>query len=387
MRIGMLTDMYKPHVSGVTNYIDLYRRRFEELGHEVVVVTFGNRTHDDADENVVRSPAVPWGRTGWQAGLGYSGDAVAAVRSCDILHAHHPFVSGPLGVRHRIPSSPIVFTNHTRYDLYSDTYASFAPQFLRHGVVRQSLRRFTQAIDMTLAPSPAIRDWLSEFGITDDAVVLNNSIDTAPFRSPASRFTADDFNLPSDSIIAVYLGRVGQEKNMSLLADAFIAAAAQVPDLALLVLGDGPARADIERTLANAGLSSRVHFTGTIPYSQAPAHLAAGDFFVTASVSETYPLVVMEAGAASLPCLGVNSPGVGEVVAQELSGILTEETPGAYANGMIALATDTALRERLSRGAIEASADHDIRITADTLMDHYERLIESRVALNPPLVL
>ncbi len=380
MRIGMLTDMYKPHVSGVTNYIDLYRQRFEALGHEVVVVTFGSRDHDDTPETVVRCPAVPWGSTGWQAGLGYTREAVDAVHSCDVLHAHHPFVSGPLGVRHRAPRTPIVFTNHTRYDLYSDTYARFAPRFLRHAVVRTALHRFTSRIDLTLAPSPIIRDWLVEFGITNDAVVLRNAIDTQPFRSPPSTFTSAELGLPTNGVIAVYLGRIGEEKNMSQLTDAFIMAAERVPQLSLLVLGDGPARADSEQALATAGLSSRVHFTGTIPYANAPDYLAAGDFFVTASVSETYPLVVMEAGAAGLPCLGVTSPGVGEVVDPDVSGILTDNSAQAYADGMVTFATDSALRDRLSAGAVNASARHDIRIAADKLLGHYEQLIASREA-------
>ena len=46
MRIGMFADMYKPHISGVTNYISLYKSRFEELGHEVFVFTFGDRSYN-----------------------------------------------------------------------------------------------------------------------------------------------------------------------------------------------------------------------------------------------------------------------------------------------------------------------------------------------------
>ncbi len=375
MRIGMLADMYKPHVSGVTNYIDMYRRRFEELGHEVVVITFGDRQHDDGDERVVRSPAIAWGSTGWQAGFIYSREAREAVRSCDVLHAHHPFVSGPLGLMHRRAGTPLVFTNHTRYDLYADTYARFAPRPLRQWFVRWRVGSFMRGADLVLAPSPAIRDWLSESGLTDDAVVLRNVIDTHPFLTPPEPTTAQELGFRGNSTVAVYLGRVGEEKNISLLAGAFIRAAAQAPRLALLVIGDGPARAAMEHRLADAGLSSRVRFLGTLPYDQLPDHLPAGDFLVTASVSETYPLVVMEAGAAGLPCLGVQSAGVGEVVEHDVSGILTEESSSAFAAGMVTLATDSALRNRLAEGARAASGEHDVRTAADVLLGHYERLM------------
>ena len=56
MRIGMLVDMYLPHVSGITNHISLYKRRFEQLGHEVFVLTFGDLDYDDAEP--AYTPAV-----------------------------------------------------------------------------------------------------------------------------------------------------------------------------------------------------------------------------------------------------------------------------------------------------------------------------------------
>ncbi len=52
MRIGMMADMYKPHVSGITNYISLNKTFLEELGHQVFVFTFGDEGNKEEEERV-----------------------------------------------------------------------------------------------------------------------------------------------------------------------------------------------------------------------------------------------------------------------------------------------------------------------------------------------
>ncbi len=379
LRIGMFADMYKPHLSGVTNYISLYKKRFEELGHDVWVFTFGHTDYEDDEPRVVRSPAIPWGDTGWQMGLVLSSEARSVMPTLDVAHVHHPFVSGRVALEYCRPASiPIVFTNHTRYDLYSDTYAWFMPQTMRYTYIRRYLKEFANDIDLVIAPSPGIKLWLSEFGVTDDSVLLSNCVDTEPFRNPVSPRSREEYGFPADSVIFCYLGRVSAEKNMGLLTSAFIKAAGEVPNVCLLVLGDGPALSETQKRITDAGLGDRAHFAGLTPYSEVPDHLAAADVFATASISEVHPLVVMEAFAAGLPAIGITSPGVGDIVEDGVNGFLTAEDPDAFAARMVEIATDAGLRTRLAAAASSAAAGYDVRIMADELLGHYERLIASR---------
>jgi 1,2-diacylglycerol 3-alpha-glucosyltransferase len=134
--------MYKPHISGVTNCIDLLKKQFESLGHEVWVFTFGNLDYEDTEPNVVRSPALAWGDTGWQAGLRLSGEAREIIPTLDIAHVHHPFLSGRVALKQCKPHGiPVVSTNHTRYDLYSDSYAAYVPRSIRMGFLPPSMYR------------------------------------------------------------------------------------------------------------------------------------------------------------------------------------------------------------------------------------------------------
>jgi len=65
MRIAMMADVYKPHVSGITNYIDLNKRYLEKAGHEVFVFTFGDQDYHDEELHVIRSPGLPLVDTGY----------------------------------------------------------------------------------------------------------------------------------------------------------------------------------------------------------------------------------------------------------------------------------------------------------------------------------
>ena len=72
MRIGMMADAYKPHVSGITNYIDLNKRYIEKAGHEVFVFTFGDQDYHDDELRVIRSPGLPLVDTGYYLSFSYN---------------------------------------------------------------------------------------------------------------------------------------------------------------------------------------------------------------------------------------------------------------------------------------------------------------------------
>jgi glycosyltransferase involved in cell wall biosynthesis len=195
----MFCDMYTPHLSGVTNHIRLYKAYFEGLGHEVHVFTYGNRDHVDDEENVVRSPAIAWGKTGWQAGVRLSSEARKLIPTLDIAHVHHPFLSGRVALSQCRPHDiPVVFTNHTRYDIYSDAYAWYLPRAPRMAFLKRYLSRFASDVDLVIAPSAGVREWLCDFGITCDALLMPNTIDTEPFTHPADIAERSQFGFAED---------------------------------------------------------------------------------------------------------------------------------------------------------------------------------------------
>jgi 1,2-diacylglycerol 3-alpha-glucosyltransferase len=373
----MFCDMYKPYTSGVTNHISLYKQRFEELGHEVCVFTFGDREYVDAEPCVLRSAGISWGDTGWNFALDHSREAKAVAATLDVYHVHHPFQSGRIAIRMAAENRvPLVFTNHTRYDLYSDAYAGYVPRPLRYAFLQRTLRDVYSKAGLVISPSAGIAEWLRDLDVCDRVEVIPNGVDTRPFAHPASPVSRASLGFSDDDVVLTYVGRVAPEKNSIRLAEAFALAVESSPRLRLLIVGDGPSREILEDFLAHAGIADRARFVGLQPYERIPDFEAAADAFVTASVSEVHPLVVLEAMAAGLPVLGVVSPGVSDTVEDEVTGLLAATDDGApIAERMVRLADDADLRRRLGEQARAESKRYDLPHTADLVLERYERLL------------
>jgi glycosyltransferase involved in cell wall biosynthesis len=134
-----------------------------------------------------------------------------------------------------------------------------------------------------------------------------------------------------------------------LLAEAL--KAIPLCDWQLLVVGDGPARAEIEAAFAPLG-AGRVVFTGALAESALPACYAAADLCVWPAVREAYGVAMLEAQAAGLPVVAGREYGVAEVVQHDLTGILTPPRDiGAFAQAVGALLNDADRRRVMAQNA------------------------------------
>jgi len=379
MRIGQLTEVYKPVINGVTNSISLHKRVLESWGHRVFVFTLGYEDYEDDELYVIRSPAIPLSDTGYHVSFLFSRRARKKIKTMDVLHVHHPFISGrqavSLGKRYDIP---VVFTNHTRYHVQASYYMPFVPEGLSRAFLEAYLPQFTDQCDLVIAPSQGIERVLRELGVTCHVEVVPNGVDVAQFQRPPAPLSRRDLGLPDRATVAITVGRLGPEKNLSFLLRAFARIAAEVPDLHLLVIGSGSGKEHLVEMARYLGLAPRVHLVGEVPYEEIPNWLAMADFFAFASVSESHPLVVLEALAAGLPVLSIPCPGVEDTVVDGLNGLSSLEDVDVFAAQMRRLATEPDLRARLAAGARETCGQYDIRRTSATLLAHYERLVEER---------
>ena len=85
MRIGMMADAYKPHISGITNVIALSKQFLEKAGYEVYVFTFGGGDYIDDEPNIIRTRGVPLVDTGLYLSARHSTDAqkiLQKMRNC-----------------------------------------------------------------------------------------------------------------------------------------------------------------------------------------------------------------------------------------------------------------------------------------------------------------
>ncbi len=387
MRIGMMADIYKPHISGVTNYISLNKSHLEKLGHEVFVFTFAGKdpNYKDDEVNVIRSPGIPLFDTGYSFNLRYNLKSRKLLQTMDVVHVHHPFISGSLALLYcRRKNIPIVFTNHTRYDLYTQAYTTGVVEIISETAIEAYLPNFCRSIDLVIAPSPGMRDVLRNMGVDVHIEVIPNGVNLEPFKNNIEKKNRAELGFREDDVLLIYVGRLGPEKNLQFLLRAFAGAAQAYDHIGLILAGDGPEKDNLQDRVRYMQLENKVKFVGFVPYEQLPPYLAMADAFVTASVTEVHPLSVIEAMASGLPVLGINSPGIGDTVVDGETGFLArEEDLAVFTAKMVRLITEPEKRVQMGKQAQMVAEQYSIVNTAEKLLDQYNRLIASKRTSRP----
>ena len=378
MRIGMMVDSYKPYISGITNFVETNKRYLELAGHDVFVFTFGNLDYKDDEPRVIRSRGVPLSDSGFYLSMRYSRAAKKALQTMDLVHVHHPFLSGRLALRYCRPLHiPIIYTNHTRYDLYAHAYLPMMPEEMSQGLLQAYMPSFCKAVDLVIAPSAGMEKVLRELNVEGNIEVVSNGVDLKKFylAAPLSRV---EFGYKETDVLLVYSGRIALEKNLPFLLRSFAGIAQALPNIHLLLIGSGiqPYEEEIRSLIIELNLTQRVRLTGRIAYDQLPAYLTMCDIFVTASVSEVHPLSVIEAMGAGLPIMGIHSVGVGDTVQDGITGFLATHDQPAFTAKLTRLCLDLNLRTQMSDAARKASSAYAIERTTSIMLQHYEKLLQ-----------
>lgn len=381
MRIGMMTDAYRPHISGITNYIALYKQFLEQAGHDVFVFTFGDMDFQDDEKNVIRSPGLPLSQAGYFLTVRHNRKAQQVLRTMDIIHVHHPFLSGRLAIRYgQSRGIPVIFTNHTRYDLYARVYMPVVPDEITDAFLRAYMPSFCRSVDLVIAPSNGLKKILVKLGVDAPITVLPNGVDLSRLKEDIQEIRREELGFKKDTVIFIFVGRLGGEKNLVFLLRAFGGIANTYENVGLLLVGDGPERENLQDRVQHMGLESRVHFSGMVPYADIPSYLKTADVFVTASVTEVHPLSVIEAMSVGLPVVGIESPGVGDTVINGETGYLApQEDLAIFATKMGRLVSEPDLRRQMGCKAEQAAEQYAIERTVHSLLEQYQMLVEHSV--------
>jgi 1,2-diacylglycerol 3-alpha-glucosyltransferase len=157
---------------------------------------------------------------------------------------------------------------------------------------------------------------------------------------------------PSDKVVAV-IGRVAREKSIHVLIAMMPKLLLRVPAAKLLIVGDGPARAELEQQAVALGVSHAVRFAGFKPWAEIAKYYQLGHVFATASTSETQGLTYAEAMAARVPVVIKKAPAFEGLVKHMETGFVFDEDE--HAADAVALAlTDAALARRVALNAFTA---------------------------------
>ncbi len=377
MRIALFSDIYKPHVNGVVNHVVLLKEHFDRWGEQVYLFVPEQNKGYDEESNVIRLPSIPLADTGYRLSVRLDARSRDILKRMDIIHVHHPFISGSFGLTFsRRYDIPLVFTNHTRYDLYVQQYLPLLPETLSETALQAFFQRFSQRCGAIIAPSEGAAAIMQTWGIQGRVVIIPNGIELGQFRAPENVATRAEFGIPQKAVVGIYVGRISWEKAVDRLLRVFAVLKDESPSLHLLLVGGGPILEECRQLAQTLDLHGRVTFTGPIAYERVGGILSLADFFVSASISEVHPLTFIEAAAAGLPSIGIDSPGVADMIVDGQTGFLTADNDLSFGLRILRMAQNAELRRQMGCAASQYSQRYSAHHNAREVLGLYQSLRE-----------
>lgn len=313
MRIALFTETYLPHINGVVTHVKILRDGLLQQGHEVLVVTADYQTKQHyVKDGILHCPAIKSKRFyGYGVASPFSRRRLKLVQDFhpDIIHIHNEFGIGLSGIfAAKQLKVPLVYTLHTMYDDYLYYVAPRHLLRMAKKISHDYFRLLGNAATELTGPSPKCQEYFQQIGVKKDVNVIPNAVELDDF-SP-DRISAENkaafrrrYQIPDDVMIACFVGRLGHEKSVDVLLDYWAKTITPEDKIMLCIIGGGPVQAELEQQAKDLGIDSMVVFTGAVPHDQMPPYYASCDVYVTASLSDTNSISMLEGMATGLPVL------------------------------------------------------------------------------------
>jgi len=225
----------------------------------------------------------------------------------------------------------------------------------------------------------AVSSRVKELAVTGEGIrpervtLIPNGVDLPP-EDALSQEEIDQIrqalDLQPDVPVLISVGRLSRQKGHRYLLEAMPSVLERFSQAVLLIVGDGPQRADLEQQANHLGLEASVRFLGT--RDDICRLLAAADVFVLPSVSEGMPMALLEALGMGVAVVASNLTGIADVVEDGRHGLLTASgKPDSLASAVIRLLEDDILRMKISQSGKQLVRQE---YTVDRMCERYETL-------------
>ena len=368
MRIAIFSEVFLPKIDGITNRLSQTVRCLNEQGHEVLVFAPEGSVPFHAGARVIAVPGLPFPP--------YPGVKIAAPHprivtellrfGPSVVHAVGPVCLGFWGIlAAQALSIPIVASYHTDLPRYLPGYGMdwLAP------AVWPWIRNVHNRAHVNLAPSKHTARELEAQGIAPVGR-WRGGVDTERFH-PRRRSGRMRVNLAGgipDGPILLYAGRLSPEKQLH----GFERILNDIPDAHLALVGDGPAREELQALLP----TGRVTFPGFLRGDALAQAFASADVFVMPSTTETLGFVVLEAMASGCPVVAARAGGLPDLVKDGENGRLYDPAdPGAAVGPIRTLLRDPGAHRFFSEQARKFALESSWDAETGKLVQEYRKAI------------
>jgi phosphatidylinositol alpha 1,6-mannosyltransferase len=370
MRVAVVSESFLPTLNGVTTSVVKLLEHLAENGHEAIVIVpaagsprryAGFPVHEVA---AVAYRQFPVGLPNTQV------SALLADFSPDVMHVASPFLLGAQSIaaanRLGIPSVAI-------YQTDISGYARRNRLAVASNFAWRVVRWIHEGADLNLAPSSTAIAALQAAGVPR-LEMWGRGVDIETYH-PRRRTSPEAQELrarlaPNGEILLGYVGRVAPEKSLDRLAEL-----RGMPGIRIAVVGDGPARPGLERSLADLP----IEFLGALGGDRLANAYAAFDAFVHTGTEETFGQTLQEAHASGLPIVSPRAGGPIDLVDSGGDGFLYDPAEdGALREAVQALVANRELRERMGEAGRRRVLGRTWAALCEQLLDRYRNVIAHR---------
>jgi glycosyltransferase involved in cell wall biosynthesis len=177
-----------------------------------------------------------------------------------------------------------------------------------------------------------------------------------------------------DHKVLLYVGRLGKEKNIKFIIDALKLLVVNNPDAKLLIVGEGPAKSDLEKYSKEVGLEQYVIFTGFVERNMLAEFYSLARVFLFASKVESQGLVILESMSCGTPVVAIGEMGTKELMGGDFGGYMVEDDLDLFVEKVEMLLSDFSLHRIKSDEALEESKKWQIDNMTMKVLKLYEEL-------------
>ena len=385
MKIGIFTDTFYPEINGVaTSCLNLYKE-LQNRGHTVHVYApkcKGWEEYQSENVHYLESAQFIFLRDRNVAFPGVGTVRQALDIHFDVVHTNSEFVMGFLGryiARHT--GCPRVHTYHTAWEDY--TY------YITHGIgdnaARSIAKRYSEwwcdRFDRVIVPTTKTENLLRQYGVEATIDIIPSGMELNRFypenhSSEEIAQTRSECFVPEGKRVLLNIGRLAKEKNVDQILRVFPMLHEMCPDVHLVIIGEGPMKAQLEETARELGVAEYLSIVGAKPWEKIDRYYAIGDVFVSASHSETQGLTYIEAAASGLCVCAVNDPCLLGVFQDGVSAILSGDSDEELLDSL--LLAFSPLGKGIRRNAVAATRPYSTQQFAQRVEDCYLRAIAER---------
>jgi glycosyltransferase involved in cell wall biosynthesis len=382
----MISDVYFPRINGVSTSIQTFGRELTAAGHHVTLIAPDYGESEPEPFEVLRIPSrylpfdpedriLRWGRI-----RAHHGDLIGA--GFDLIHIQTPFIAHYAGLAlARRLRLPVVESYHTFFEQYLDKYVPLVPSAWLRLLARRFSMSQCAAVDALAVPSQPMLEVLRGYGIQTPAEVIPTGIQLTQFSGGSGALFREAWGIPPTRPLLIHAGRLAFEKNVDFLLEMLVKVKSRIPEVLLVIAGEGPARRKLEVQTRRLGLGEQVLFVGYLSRNgQLEDFYCAGDVFVFASRTETQGLVLLESMALGTPVVSTAVMGTRAVLRQEEGCLIAEDELDDFATQTLRLLEDAELRQTLGERGRAYVQQWSSQALAQRMLSLYRQVLDEPTA-------